>query len=218
MCFSFLLVACPGPVRPLEIELRSHVDGDIDHLAIDGNGRHATLQPLGKDLSHLHIVGRFFRTGTETLVTRLDPRGMRTDGSLEAGVPGTPDGFSQLFITGLLLRQAQRVTHSRRLPADRDGNRDQLGLDVLERLEVQERLGRHPEISGQLVLVYREDAETRACASDFQRMPDAGGGIDLDVYFEYSRADPPACFKRIQALAGSSDVLRAAHSLHYDAS
>src|SRR5688572_3891138 len=49
-------------------------------------------------------------------------------------------------------------------------------------------------------------------------MPDPGGVIDLDVYFEYSRADPPACFKRIQALAGSSDVLRAAHSLHYDAS
>ena len=197
-----LVVACLRPLRPLEIELRAQIDRNVDHLAVDGDGRHAALQPLGKDLSHLHVVSGFFGARTETLVARLDPRRMRTDRALEAGVSRAPDRLPQLLVTDVVLRQAQRVTHSLRLPADGGGNRDELGLDVLERLEFQPRLAVDiPRFLRELALVDREDAEPRTRAGDLQRIPDPGGGIDLDVYFERSGGDPPALLERVEALA-----------------
>ena len=141
---------------------------------------------------------------------------MRTDCSFKTCVSGTPDRLPQLLITDIFLRQTQGVTHSLCLPPDRGGNSDQLGLDVLKRFEFQHRLGKHPEISGQLVLVYREDAEALTRTRDFQRIPDPGGGIDLDVYFKRSTRDPPAFFKHIQTLACVFDVLGPVYPLQYD--
>src|SRR5258706_10640407 len=141
---------------------------------------------------------------------------MRTDCAFKSCVSGTPDRLSELLITDIFLRQTQRVTHSLRLSPDRSRHSDQLGLDVLKRFEFQQRLWKHSEISAQLLLVYHEDAEALTRTRDFQRIPDSGGRIDLDVYFKRSTRDPPAFFKDIQTLACVFDVVEPVYPLHYD--
>src|SRR5262249_4121755 len=216
MSSGFLFVARLRPAGPLEIELGAQIDRHVDHLAVHRDGRHPALQAFGKDFYHLDVASGLLRARTETFVAGLDPGRMRTDRALVARVSRTPDRLPELILARVLLRQAQWIAHPLRLPPDRGRDGDQLGLDVLEGLEFQHRVGRHSEVLAQHLLVCPEGAEARARAGDFQRSPHPGGGIDLHVDLKRSADDTAVLLERVQALACLLDILGAWYSPQHD--
>src|SRR5688572_11645295 len=128
MSACLLFVARLRAVRPVEIEPRAHVDGHVDHLAVERHRGHAAFEPLREYLSYAHVIRGLFRTRAKALVAGLDPRDVRAQRALETGVARAAHGLGESTFARVLVREAERMAHALRLAADRCRDGDDFGF------------------------------------------------------------------------------------------